>query len=82
MVLDNNLEPCDFVLYGTGGDLARRKLLPSLYQLEKANLLHTDTTVVGVARQEMSKEDYLQMVEENIRKFNSDNICEKSLERL
>ncbi|WP_416305092.1 glucose-6-phosphate dehydrogenase [Neptunicella sp. SCSIO 80796] len=82
MVLDNNLEPCDFVLYGTGGDLARRKLLPSLYQLEKAGLLHQDSTVVGVARQEMSKEEYLQMVEENIRKFNSDSICDESLQRL
>ena len=27
MVLDNLLEPCDFVLFGTKGDLARRKLL-------------------------------------------------------
>ena len=53
MVLDNSYEPCDFVLFGTLGDLSRRKLLPSLYQLEKANLMHPDTTIVGVARQEM-----------------------------
>ncbi len=32
--------PCDFVLFGALGDLARRKLLPCLYQLEKAELIH------------------------------------------
>ena len=38
MVLENSFGPCDFVLFGTKGDLARRKLLPSLYQLEKARI--------------------------------------------
>lgn len=82
MVLDNHSNPCDFVLYGTGGDLARRKLLPSLYQLEKANLLHKETRIVGAARQEMTDEEYVQMADENIRKFNSDAICEDTLKRL
>ena len=27
---------CDLILFGTKGDLARRKLLPAMYQLEKA----------------------------------------------
>ena len=38
-VLNTSFEPVDFVLFGTAGDLARRKLLPSLYELEKANLI-------------------------------------------
>ena len=55
MVMDSSFEACDFVLFGTKGDLSRRKLLPSLYQLEKAGLLHPDTTIVGVARQELTR---------------------------
>ena len=49
-------KPCDLVLFGTKGDLARRKLLPSLYQLELAGLLAEETRVVGVARQEWTLE--------------------------
>ena len=30
---------CDLVIFGAKGDLTRRKLLPSLYQLEKYGYL-------------------------------------------
>tara|TARA_R110002051_G_scaffold324282_1_gene420837 strand:- start:1510 stop:2349 length:840 start_codon:yes stop_codon:yes gene_type:complete len=82
MVLDNSYEPCDFVLFGTLGDLSRRKLLPSLYQLEKANLIHPDTTIVGVARQEMSLEAYIDEVHANLVKFGDKNLCEATWEKL
>ncbi|MFC6439840.1 glucose-6-phosphate dehydrogenase [Bowmanella sp. JS7-9] len=82
MSVNNKFEPCDFVLYGTRGDLARRKLLPSLYQLEKAQLIHPETKLIGVARQTMSAEEYAQMVDENVRNFTKDEICEDSLARL
>ena len=82
MVLDNSYEPCDFVLFGTLGDLSRRKLLPSLYQLEKANLMHPDTTIVGVARQEMELEAYIEEVHANLIKFGEKNLCEETWERM
>lgn len=75
------IEPCDFVLFGTKGDLARRKLLPSLYQLEKANLLHEETKLIGVARNEMSVAEYVAMVEENIRKFSGEDLCPETWAR-
>ena len=81
MVMDNSFEPCDFVLFGTMGDLSRRKLLPSLYQLEKAELIHPDTTIIGVARQEMSKEDYISEVKANIEKFGEKKLCEETWAR-
>ena len=52
------MKPCDLVVFGTQGDLARRKLIPSLYQLEKAELIAPDTTIVGVARRESTDEEY------------------------
>ena len=81
MVLENSLGPCDFVLFGTKGDLARRKLLPSLYQLEKANLMHAETHIIGVARHELSVEDYIALVKENIESFSGEVLCEQTWER-
>ena len=76
MVMDSSFEACDFVLFGTKGDLSRRKLLPSLYQLEKAGLLHPDTTIVGVARQELTSEDYVEEVKNALAEFAGETVCE------
>ncbi|MEN1933462.1 hypothetical protein P4909_17455 [Escherichia coli] len=36
MAVTQTARACDSVIFGAKGDLARRKLLPSLYQLEKS----------------------------------------------
>jgi glucose-6-phosphate 1-dehydrogenase len=81
MVVEKKYEPIDFVLFGTLGDLARRKLLPSLYQLDKANLLHAGTTITGVARQTLSNTKFVKTVRENIVKFLGEEICEDTWKR-
>ena len=43
-------EPAVLVLFGAGGDLAQRKLFPSLYQLFRRKLLHEDSVIIGCAR--------------------------------
>ena len=37
----------DLVIFGARGDLAKRKLLPALYQLDKAGLLPDSTRVAA-----------------------------------
>ncbi|WP_111976404.1 glucose-6-phosphate dehydrogenase [Algibacillus agarilyticus] len=74
MVSESKAKACDFVLFGTKGDLARRKLLPALYQLEKANLLHSDTRIVGVARYEYKLDDYVDIVEDALSTFVKEEI--------
>lgn len=81
MVADKKYEPIDFVLFGTAGDLARRKLLPSLYQLDKANLLHADTKVIGVARREVSQDEYVDNIRESFESFLGEDICEETWQR-
>ena len=81
MVLENSFVPCDFVLFGTKGDLARRKLLPSLYQLEKADLMHAETKVIGVARQDITKEEYVALVKESIENFSKEELCQDTWKR-
>jgi len=47
-------EPCIIVIFGASGDLTKRKLLPSLYNLATYGLLSPNTAIVGVARRELS----------------------------
>lgn len=69
MVLTLKEKTCDLILFGAKGDLASRKLLPALYQLEKAKLLHTESKIIAVARDEFSFTAYCDLVEANLTKF-------------
>jgi len=52
--------PCSIVILGASGDLARRKLLPALYNLEHCGqgLLPAETAIIGFARTPMSTEEF------------------------
>ncbi|WP_431687667.1 glucose-6-phosphate dehydrogenase [Hahella sp. NBU794] len=49
---------CDLALFGALGDLAQRKLFPALFQLERAKLLHPQTRILALARQEVDEESF------------------------
>jgi glucose-6-phosphate 1-dehydrogenase len=53
----------DLILFGGTGDLALRKLLPALYRRMVAGQLSADSRIIGVARSEISREEYLSQVE-------------------
>ncbi|BAJ02288.1 glucose-6-phosphate dehydrogenase [Shewanella violacea] len=72
---------CDFVLFGTKGDLARRKLLPSLYQLDKAGLLNVDTKVIGVAKDAFTQEEFKALVDKALKTFVKEDLCQETVER-
>jgi glucose-6-phosphate 1-dehydrogenase len=61
--------PTTLVIFGATGDLARRKLLPALYNLAHDGALPERFHLVGVARREKAHEDYRQECEEAIRQF-------------
>ncbi len=44
-------EPCALVIFGAGGDLTRRKLMPALYHLRADGVLPAKMAVIGVARE-------------------------------
>src|SRR6266567_2683245 len=50
--------PCAMVIFGASGDLTMRKLIPSLFNLAKANLLPKDFVVVGTAHDDLSEEQF------------------------
>jgi len=65
----NSQCPSEIVIFGALGDLSRRKLLPALYQLDKAGLLHDDSRIVGAARQDHTDEEFVSVVVENLENF-------------
>ncbi|WP_027854759.1 glucose-6-phosphate dehydrogenase [Marinobacterium litorale] len=61
--------PTDFVLFGARGDLSMRKLLPALFQLHRAGLLHPDTRIVGAARGADSVEGFRDEVSATLNRY-------------
>ena len=60
-------EPCALVVFGITGDLARKKLLPAVYDLHHRGLLPTDFVLVGFARRDWSDGDFEDMAREAAR---------------
>jgi glucose-6-phosphate 1-dehydrogenase len=54
------------VLFGGGGDLAMRMLLPSLYFLERDGLLAEGLKIIGAARSEETAQEYVAKVREAV----------------
>jgi len=67
-------EPCVLVIFGASGDLTRRKLFPALYSLAFRQLLPERFAVVGVARTEMSDDDFRARMEAAVREFGRDEL--------
>jgi glucose-6-phosphate 1-dehydrogenase len=67
-------DPCVMVIFGAAGDLTRRKLIPALYNLAKLQLLSREFAVVGVARAQMSTDDFRKKASEDIKQFASEPV--------
>jgi glucose-6-phosphate 1-dehydrogenase len=61
--------PTTLVIFGATGDLARRKLLPALYNLAHDGALPGRFHLVGIARREKAHEDYRAECEQAIEQF-------------
>jgi glucose-6-phosphate 1-dehydrogenase len=61
--------PTTLVIFGATGDLARRKLLPALYNLAHDGALPERFHLVGVSRKEKENDDYRSECEEAIKRF-------------
>jgi len=52
------VDPFDLIIFGGTGDLARRKIIPSLYRRYLAGQLSVDARIIGAARSDFDDEDY------------------------
>jgi glucose-6-phosphate 1-dehydrogenase len=74
--------PTTLVIFGATGDLARRKLLPALYNLAHDGALPEHFHLVGVSRQEKAHEHYRTECEEAIRAYSRRTPDEEVLKSL
>ncbi len=61
--------PCVMVIFGAAGDLTKRLLMPSLYNLAQSKLLPKEFAVVGFARKQMSTDEFRQTMSQDIQEF-------------
>ena len=60
--------PSALVLFGVTGDLARKKLLPAVYDLANRGLLPPGFGLVGFARRDWAAEHFAELVAESVRR--------------
>ncbi len=60
------MTPTTFIIFGITGDLAQRKLLPSLLNLYVKKVLTKKFAIVGFSRRAFSREDFRQYVRDHI----------------
>jgi glucose-6-phosphate 1-dehydrogenase len=60
----NGNEPCTVVLFGASGDLAKRKVIPAMFDLASHNALGPRYAIVGFARTPMNDESFRSSLEE------------------
>jgi glucose-6-phosphate 1-dehydrogenase len=76
------VHPTALVIFGATGDLAKRKLLPALYNLAHEGALPERFALVGNARSEMTDDEFRQMAMDSVREFSRRTPNEKVLQKL
>jgi glucose-6-phosphate 1-dehydrogenase len=59
--------PCSLVIFGVTGDLARKKLMPAVYDLANRDLLPPGFSLVGFARRDWAHQDFGKEVRDAVR---------------
>jgi glucose-6-phosphate 1-dehydrogenase len=65
--------PCTLVIFGAGGDLTKRLLVPALYNLRREKLLPADFSIIGVARADKDDETFRQGFDASMCEFVNDS---------
>ena len=61
--------PCVLVMFGVTGDLARKKLMPAVYDLANRGLLPPGFSFVGFARRDWEDEDFAQLTYQAVKEY-------------
>jgi len=61
--------PCVFVIFGAGGDLTKRLLMPALYNLRLAGLLDTSFRIIGVDVRDTDDEGFREDLSDTMQHF-------------
>lgn len=73
-IASSTSQPCIMLIFGASGDLTKRLLIPSLYNLICDDLLSANFAVLGAASSQISSEQFRENIsgeEQGIRKFHT-----------
>src|SRR5213083_162087 len=61
--------PSSLVFFGVTGDLARKKLMPAVYDLANRGLLPPSFALVGFGRRDWVDQDFAQVVHDSVKQY-------------
>jgi len=61
-------EPTNIVIFGAGGDLTKRKLIPALVKMLRCGLLHPESKIIGILK-DRTQEDWLKMLHQGMLEY-------------
>ena len=73
------LDPTVMVIFGAGGDLTWRKLLPALYNLLLDDYLPERFAIVGVARKKIEDSDFRAKIRDGVDQFSRRGVVDETL---
>ncbi|WP_428484823.1 glucose-6-phosphate dehydrogenase [Rhodopila sp.] len=68
--------PCTLVIFGAGGDLTKRLLMPALYNLSGGKLLPDRFSIIGVDRVQQGDDAWRHTLTETMQSFTKDKTAE------
>ncbi len=68
--------PCTLVIFGAGGDLTKRLLMPALYNLSGSHLLPDDFKILGLDRVQQSDDQWRAALTDTMQSFTKDKTAE------
>jgi len=77
---DISINPFTMVIFGGAGDLSKRKLLPTLFQIYNRGKLPEGFNIIAFGRQQLDSIGYRKIISESIREFSSDPVNTEELE--
>ena len=69
--------PCTMVIFGAGGDLTKRKLIPALYNLAKDRLLSPQFALIGFSYDSLTTEAFREQLSKDIKEFEPEPVDAK-----
>ena len=71
------VELCTLVIFGGSGDLARRRLIPALYNLLLDGLLPANFAVIGLGRKKMTNDEFRATLREGVLAHSRQSLVEE-----
>ncbi|RTL79413.1 MAG: glucose-6-phosphate dehydrogenase [Hyphomicrobiales bacterium] len=75
-------DPCTMVIFGAGGDLTKRMVVPALYNLARTNLLPERFALIGVDLAEETTGSWLDRLHDFLKSFLGDSATEFDVDEI